>query len=157
MKNLDITLSNGKPVFSWCPELEQGAIDQIKVIASLPFVEHFAIMPDCHIGDTAPIGSVIATNNVILPFAVGTDAGCGVCAIKTNLSVKELDEFKEMLHSSVENEIPFGFSHNTDKRRNMIEEKYGHDIDSIFEDFNGQAPITNRKDIASQIGSLGGG
>lgn len=155
MKTIDIGCK--KPIFSWCPEIEQGALDQMSVLAKLPFVEHCAIMPDAHLGELAPIGSVIATNGVILPFAVGTDAGCGMGAMKTNLHVDELNDVKEHLHSSVERSIPFGFAHNGDKRKIRIEEKYKNEIDSIFANFNGRATITTRKEFASQLGTLGGG
>ena len=146
-----------KPIFSWCPEIEQGALDQMIALAKLPFVEHCALMPDSHLGELAPIGSVIATNGVILPFAVGTDCGCGMGAIKTSLKIEELGGKKEDLHHSVERSVPVGFAHNTDERRKLIEEKYKSEIDSIFTNFNGKANILDRKEFASQLGTLGGG
>jgi len=37
------------PVFSWCPEIEDSAMEQIDHLAQLPFaVKHISIMPDCH-------------------------------------------------------------------------------------------------------------
>jgi len=152
-----IEVQGHKPIFSWCPDIEQGALDQMVELAKLPFIEHCAIMPDAHQGELAPIGSVIATSNVILPFAVGTDCGCGVGAIKTNLNIEELEPKKEILHHAVERTIPFGFSHNSDNRKKQIEEKYKDTIDSIFAGFNGKANILDRKEFASQAGSLGGG
>ena len=156
MKTLEIE-GIKKPMFSWCPQIEQGALDQMIELAKLPFVEHCALMPDAHLGELAPIGSVIATNGVILPFAVGTDCGCGMGAIKTSLKAEELNGQKEVLHHAVERSIPVGFAHNTDDRRKQIEENYKNEIDSIFTNFYGKANILNRKEFASQLGTLGGG
>lgn len=60
------------PVFSWCPEIEEGAQKQIDNLARLPFIsDHIAIMPDCHSGYGMPIGGVIACDGVVIPNAVG--------------------------------------------------------------------------------------
>jgi tRNA-splicing ligase RtcB len=152
-----ITQEGSIPIFSWCPNIEQGALDQMVALSKLPFVKHCALMPDAHLGELAPIGSVIGTDGVVLPFAVGTDCGCGMGAIKTSLHISEIDGHKDVLHHSVERSIPFGFSHNSDGRRDQIEEKYKNEIDIIFSNFNGKAKITTRKEFASQLGTLGGG
>jgi len=63
--------------------VEDGAWDQIGRVAELPFVEPWvAAMPDVHIGMGATIGSVIPTNNVLIPAAVGVDIGCGMRAVR---------------------------------------------------------------------------
>ncbi len=42
--------------------IEAKAIEQIHNIASMPFIfKHIAVMPDCHLGKGATVGSVIAT------------------------------------------------------------------------------------------------
>lgn len=148
-----------KPIFSWCPvsTLEENARKQMEVIARLPFVEHTALMPDAHLGELNPIGSVIATNGVIILSGVGGDCGCGVGAIKTNLILNELEGKKEELHHAVERSIPVGFAHNSDKRQKEIEEKYKQEIDTIFSNFEDKSNIVNRKEFASQLGTLGGG
>jgi tRNA-splicing ligase RtcB len=57
---------------------ESQARDQLKNIASLPFIhKHVAAMPDVHHGIGATVGSVIATRGAIIPAAVGVDIGCG--------------------------------------------------------------------------------
>lgn len=149
-----------KPIFSWCDGLESNALEQIKVISRLPFVSHCAIMPDGHMGmeNGAPIGSVIATEDVIVPNFIGVDISCGMSVFKTNLSINDFtSEMKQTVHHSVERSIPTGFSHNSDKRISDIENTYGARMDAFFEGFKSQAKIVTRKDIASQIGTLGGG
>ena len=151
-----------KPIFSWCPlsTLEENARKQMEVIARLPFVEHVALMPDTHLGELNSIGSVIATDGTIILSGIGQDCGCGCGAIKTNLNLNELDGKKEELHHSVVRSIPVGFAHNSEKRQKEIEEKYKQEIDTIFSNFSNfedKSNIVNRKEFASQLGTLGGG
>jgi tRNA-splicing ligase RtcB len=41
-------------------------------MAEMPFVfKHIAVMPDCHLGKGATVGSVIATKGAVIPAAVG--------------------------------------------------------------------------------------
>jgi tRNA-splicing ligase RtcB len=150
---------NAVPVFSWCDGIEKSALDQMITIAKLPFVKHCALMPDAHMGmkDGAPIGSVIATEDVVIPNAVGVDVSCGVSIFKTNLNINDFtNEKKQIVHHAVERTIPTGFSHNSDKRRDEIEGLYGQEIDRLL-DFESDVKIADRKETASQLGTLGGG
>ena len=66
-------------VLSWVPEeqIEESAKAQIQNMAKMPFVfDHLAIMPDCHFGLGATVGSCIPTRGAIIPGAVGVDIGC---------------------------------------------------------------------------------
>ena len=126
MKALEVTLKNGKPVFSWCPDIEQGAIEQVVEMSKLPFIEHVSLMPDTHQGMNCPIGSVVACNGVIVPSFIGMDVGCGLGAFRTNLTLADIKGKEEVLHNAITRSVPMGFSHNTDKRRIEMEEKYGN-------------------------------
>lgn len=155
-----IEVEGKKPIFSFCQDLEESALEQMKVIAKLPFVTHCAIMPDGHLGmeHGAPIGSVIATEDVIVPNFIGVDISCGVSAFKTNLSVNDFtDEKKQMVHHAIARTVPTGFSHNSEKRQEEIEKVYGEKIDKLFDNFKSEAKIANRKDVLEQCGSLGSG
>lgn len=69
------------PVKAWVDgvELEDEAKKQLLNVAQLPFVyKHVAVMPDCHWGIGATIGSVIPTLGAIVPASVGVDLGCFV-------------------------------------------------------------------------------
>jgi tRNA-splicing ligase RtcB (3'-phosphate/5'-hydroxy nucleic acid ligase) len=95
--------------------VESGALNQIRNIASLPIVAgHVAIMPDVHLGKGATVGSVIPTRGAIIPSAVGVDIGCGMCAVKTTLTVNDLPDSLSRLRSKIESMVPVGFS-NHDK------------------------------------------
>ena len=80
------------PIKMWLNDIEDGAVQQAKNLANLPFVfKHVAIMPDSHQGYGMPIGGVLATNGVVIPNAVGVDIGCGMCAVRTSLNGIERD------------------------------------------------------------------
>src|SRR4051794_12244362 len=66
--------------------IEAEAQRQILNTASMPFVfKHIAVMPDCHYGKGATIGTVLATTGAVIPAAVGVDIGCGMIAVRTPL------------------------------------------------------------------------
>ena len=164
---MEIKLSNGKPVFSWCSDIEAGAIEQIEAIAKLPFVEHFALMPDCHQGMSMPIGGVVACTSVVVPNFVGVDIGCGLGAFRTNLTVQDIKGKEEILHHAIERAIPMGFSHNTDQRRKIMEQKYSDKINYALTkhlcmgenrlDVLSVPVIVKPDAFFSQMGTLGGG
>lgn len=95
----------------WIPEheVEPQAVEQLRNIASLPIIfKHLAVMPDCHLGRGACVGSVIATKNAISPAAVGVDIGCGMAAVKTNFKAHQLPDNLHKIRSKVEKMIPVG-------------------------------------------------
>ncbi len=108
------------PIKSWCDKLEAGAMTQAINLANHPVtLSHVALMPDAHVGYGMPIGGVIATENAIIPNAVGVDIGCGMGAIKTNFVASELKE-KSVIRSILDNvktNVPVGEgkSHKTAK------------------------------------------
>ena len=107
---MKIISENKVPIFSWCNDPEDEAIEQASNLANLPFVfKHIALMPDTHAGAGMPIGGILATNGVIVPNAVGVDIGCGMLAKKTNLKVSEipLEKLKEIM-GLIRKEIPVG-------------------------------------------------
>src|SRR5437660_598659 len=68
-------------------EIEPEAQKQILNTAELPFVfKWVAVMPDCHYGKGATVGTVIATKGAVVPAAVGVDIGCGMIALQTQVA-----------------------------------------------------------------------
>lgn len=89
--------------------LEEEAKAQLLRVASMPFIfQHVAVMPDCHLGAGATIGSVIATKGAVIPAAVGVDLGCGMIAQKTSLKASDLPESLAGLRSAIESMVPHG-------------------------------------------------
>lgn len=131
----------------WLNEIEVNAEQQAKDLANLPFAfKHIAIMPDSHLGYGMPIGGVMATNQVIVPNAVGVDIGCGMMAVKTDLEDIEVEGLKEIM-GKVRKVIPLGFNHHKEKQEwSGFDE--APDIEIIQKELNS---------ARYQIGTLGGG
>lgn len=132
--------------------VEPQAMDQLKNIASLPWVfKHVAVMPDVHYGKGATVGSVIAQRDAVSPAAVGVDIGCGMGAMLTNLLADDLPDSLLPLRLDIEAAVPVGFnSHETA----MIPEI------SVMSNF-GQLRMDTAGSLedraAKQLGTLGGG
>lgn len=160
----ELQTATGNKIFSWCPNIEDTAKEQIENIADQPYTKHCALMPDAHAGMSMPIGGVVACDNVVVPNFVGVDIGCGMGALVTSLHRKDLDDqdVRDKTLHSFSRSIPVGFSHNTDKRRKELARQYESQFKYIVsktkvedDDHN---PIGDfEKSFFSQLGTLGGG
>ncbi len=89
--------------------IADNAIKQLRDVASLPFIHHhIAAMPDVHLGYGATVGSVIPTKGAIIPAAVGVDIGCGMMAVRTNLSASDLPDSLHEMRTAIEAAVPHG-------------------------------------------------
>jgi tRNA-splicing ligase RtcB (3'-phosphate/5'-hydroxy nucleic acid ligase) len=138
------------PIKLWINDIEDGALQQAKNIANLPFAfKHVAIMPDSHEGYGMPIGGVLATNGVIIPNAVGVDIGCGMCALRTSITDISVDQLKKIM-SRVREMVPLGFVHHKNKQPlNLLPA-----IDGLISSGIVEKEFEN---ALTQIGTLGGG
>lgn len=107
------TRINGEnvPIQLWAKphEVESDAIRQLKAVAALPWVaHHVAVMPDVHVGKGATVGSVIAMRGAVAPAAVGVDIGCGMAAVKTNITARQLPDNLKKLRLAIEEVVPVG-------------------------------------------------
>lgn len=92
--------------------IEPEALKQIENTASMPFVfKHVAVMPDCHYGKGATIGTVLATQGAIIPAAVGVDIGCGMIAVKTPLTRDDVRD-PAGIRAGIERRIPMSAGKN---------------------------------------------
>ncbi len=69
----------------WGQGLEAEAVKQLRYACDLPVAVAGALMPDAHVGYGLPIGGVLATENAVVPYAVGVDIAC-----RMRLSVLDL-------------------------------------------------------------------
>jgi tRNA-splicing ligase RtcB len=100
-----------RPIILWLEDIDHDTLEQAKNLANLPFLHHHvAIMPDAHVGYGMPIGGVAATENVVIPNAVGVDIGCGMCAVQTSLHHVEQSQLKKIIQT-VQQTVPLGFKH----------------------------------------------
>ena len=134
------------PIKMWLDYLEDGAEEQAKNLANLPFAfKHIAIMPDSHQGYGMPIGGVMATKNVIVPNAVGVDIGCGMCAVKTSLTDIDRDILKKII-GEIRKVIPVGFNKHSSRQESMPKKPK-------------KVPIVSKEfsNAEHSLGTLGGG
>ena len=150
----------GPNILSWLPEeqIEESALQQIKNLARMPFIhKHVAVMPDCHYGLGATVGSCIPTLRAIIPAAVGVDIGCGMIAVKTPLARADLPEDLSDIRKAVEEQIPLSAGRynrsvkKTAKSRVEQMEAQAAELDRL--DFYNKVDRNWRK----QMGSLGSG
>ena len=145
---------------SWLPpdQIEPAAMQQIVKLASMPFIyRHVAIMPDCHVGMGATVGSCIPTDGAIIPAAVGVDIGCGMVAVRTPLSRGDLPTDLSGIREGVERRIPLSagkydrrLSSTAEPRVAALEEKGGDRL-RVYR------KLSRRVDWKRQLGSLGSG
>jgi tRNA-splicing ligase RtcB len=153
------------PIKVWLPEdelPEENCLEQAYRLASLPFVHNWvALMPDTHTGVGMPIGGVIATRGVVIPNAVGTDIGCGMGFVSTNIKLSEIADvitgngtLVQAIIGDILRNIPVGFERHKQPRQAECLTAAKENL-SLYEQ-NGEL-LSELDDAAFQIGTLGGG
>lgn len=150
---MEVKVINNIVVKSWVNDLDEHGQQEVVNLCQLPFIHHhLALMPDAHGGKGMPIGGVLATKGVVVPNAVGVDIGCGMCAVKTNIRVADIEEavLRKQILRGIRKQIPLGRDHHKQKQ----DEKYmpqGFDTDSMH--------VVPRQltSAMKQVGTLGGG
>jgi tRNA-splicing ligase RtcB len=148
-------------------EVDHQALNQIRNIAGLPIVAgHVAIMPDVHLGKGATVGSVIPTRGAIIPAAVGVDIGCGMCAVRTDLSADDLPTSLAKMRSAIESLVPVGFSIHDKELNPTHEAAHGRVLkqrmDALYARFEKLSILqvlgsVDARKMWKQLGTLGGG
>lgn len=135
------------------PEMiDPNAKEQLFNISEMPFIfKHLAVMPDCHLGKGATVGSVIATKGAIIPAAVGVDIGCGMIAVKTKFFAKDLPDNLEETRTGIERRIPLGAGAFNNKLTNTVTSR----IEKLSEATEDYSAIDPKWQMA--LGSLGSG
>lgn len=94
-------------------DMDRKVYEQVTNVATLPGIERAAYaMPDAHWGYGFPIGGVAAFDpqggGVVSAGGVGFDISCGVRALRTGLSVKDIEGVKKSLADALFRTIPAG-------------------------------------------------
>ena len=145
-------LSEKAVLFAPPDAVEPEALKQIENTASMPFVfKHVAVMPDCHFGKGATVGTVLATQRAIIPAAVGVDIGCGMIAVKTPLTREDVRD-PAAIRTGIERRIPMSAGHNN---RTLSESasRRAAELESIATRDYGAID----RNWTLQLGTLGGG
>ena len=114
-------------------------------------------MPDAHVGYGLPIGGVLATENAVVPYAVGVDIACRMKLSVLDAPPEWLDSRRDRLAAALERETRFGigaeFGRRGDPQRSRPRE---HEV--LDDDWN-VSPVTraNRDKARAQLGTSGSG
>ena len=130
-------------------KVEGGALAQLYVLKSLPFTVAVASMPDIHQGVGVPIGTVLATKNVVIPNAVGVDIGCSMTASLFNASDVLHTELLRKISDEIKKVIPVG-------NNNLSGNPEGY-MDITIDDNASNFCKEEFEKRRHQIGTLGGG
>jgi tRNA-splicing ligase RtcB len=96
------------PFRIWGEGLEPGAIEQMNNAARLPVAVMGALMPDAHQGYGLPIGGVLATENCVIPYAVGVDIACRMKLSVFEVPAGEMTKLHDSLVNALKRETLFG-------------------------------------------------
>lgn len=142
--------------------LEESCLEQAINLANLPFVHKWvALMPDTHTGKGMPIGGVIATENVIIPNAVGVDIGCGMIFAPTNIKLSDVQEvvtgngtlIQAMIGDILRN-IPVGVNRHKTRQESQVLDRAFQEI-HLYNKNEELLPLL--ENAYYQVGTLGGG
>ncbi len=159
------------PIKVWLPgpeHLDEVCRRQAMNLANLPFAfRHIALMPDTHAGYGMPIGGVLATEDVIIPNAVGVDIGCGMGFIHTDVPASVLRKVNtpngslaQYMVGNIMREVPQGFNHHKRPQPSkfldkMVKQQKPNDPKRLFN--YGHKKLPEIEEAYYQIGTLGGG
>jgi tRNA-splicing ligase RtcB len=114
-------------------------------------------MPDVHFGRGATVGSVIPTKGAIIPAAVGVDIGCGMAAVKTSLTAKDLPDDLRRLRLTIEDAIPVGPMGHDGVAWQHAPEPLRDTGQALMDRYAKLDGPVHKGTVACQMGTLGGG
>lgn len=137
------------PWRQWGDDLEADAVRQMANSCALPVAVAGALMPDAHPGYGLPIGGVLATENAVIPYAVGVDIACRMKLTVYDRKANIIAGQRDRLANIIESETRFGIGCTFKDRRD-------HDV---MDDDWTVSPVTRRlRDKAwTQLGTSGSG
>lgn len=130
--------------------IEASAKKQMELANLLPVSLQGALMPDAHMGFGLPIGGVLATNNAVIPYAVGMDIGCRMALSIVDEHDGFLKRFEYQIKQALKNHTHFGMEGGLDIRQD-------HEIlDSpVFNEIAFLKPLRGK--AVRQLGTSGNG
>lgn len=131
------------------PNIEEGTIRQMDIAMRLPVTRKGALMPDAHQGYGLPIGGVLATENAIIPYAVGMDIGCRMCLTIYHIPPDFIKKQTRKLKGILQENTKFGRSEFTNPMDDEVLAR------SEFKEIPFLKPLLGK--ARKQIGSSGSG
>lgn len=133
----------------WGEEIDEQSKQQMRDACSLPVSVAGALMPDAHLGYGLPIGGVLATENAVIPYAVGVDIACRMKLTITDLPIETFESKKERLDEPLVKGTRFGVGGSWRSRQQ-------HDV--MDRDWNVTSLTSDLKNLAwEQLGTSGSG
>ncbi len=141
--------ADSAPYKQYGANLDKNSVEQMRNACKLPVAVRGALMPDAHLGYGLPIGGVLATDNVVIPYAVGVDIACRMKLSVLDIPVTALDQERDRLTTAIEDETRFGIG-------SAFKNKRKHEV---LDDDWSVSPVTrgNKDKAWAQLGSSGSG
>ena len=133
----------------WGTDLDANALQQMENACQLPVSVAAALMPDAHVGYGLPIGGVLATDNAVIPYAVGVDIACRVKLTVLDLPPDWLRRRETDLIHAIEAETRFGVGSEFKQRRTHPVMDADWSVSPVTQRFRDKA--------AAQLGTSGSG
>ena len=135
----------------WGDRLDAQSLQQMEQAVSLPVAVAGALMPDAHVGYGLPIGGVLATEQAVIPYAVGVDIACRMRLSVLDWPAQDLQRRREDLRRALLAETRFGTGA-------AFEPGTRRDHPVLQEDWSFCPPVRENRDLAwQQLGSSGSG
>lgn len=98
------------PWRQWGGPHDETSLQQMRQASQLPVTISGALMADAHPGYGLPIGGVLATDNAVIPYAVGVDIACRMKLSVLDLPVSALnrEQDRDRLIRALHQETVFG-------------------------------------------------
>lgn len=93
---------------SWGADIDEAAAQQMRNAMSLEVAVGGALMADAHVGYGLPIGGVLATDNAVIPYAVGVDIACRMRLSVFDVDVQRLERDSDRLAKVLQAQTVFG-------------------------------------------------
>lgn len=107
--NVGYELQETGEIDTWGTDLiDEATKQQMRDAMSLPVSKGGVLMPDAHLGYGLPVGGVLATENTVIPWAVGVDIGCRMKLSVFDMSWIVLGQKRAELRKALEDNTVFG-------------------------------------------------
>lgn len=130
--------------------IESSAKRQMELANLLPVSVQGALMPDAHMGYGLPIGGVLATDNAVIPYAVGMDIGCRMALSIVDENDGFFKRYAYQIKQALKSFTHFGME-------GGLEIRQEHEVleSSLFNELSFLKPLRGK--AVRQLGSSGGG
>ena len=130
--------------------ITEDTLKQMDTAMRLPVSVKGALMPDAHLGYGIPIGSVVATENAVIPYGVGLDIGCRMSLSIYDVPAEYIKRNHFQYKTALKKQTHFGIGKRQDtyEEHAILDRKEFQELD-ILRKLHGKAK--------GQIGTSGSG